>query len=77
MNWFVIDEYNVYTISKTESGILRWKNLANTGPLVGIKPSPHLSNVVEKIVKVSLLIGPNCTHAIKPGKVIPGNDDDP
>jgi hypothetical protein len=28
-------------------------------------------------VEVGLLIGANCTHAIKPREIIPGNDNDP
>ena len=44
---------------------------------------PHLKGIANtltpssKNVEVGLLIGANCTHAIKPREVIPGNDNDP
>ena len=44
---------------------------------------PHLKRIANtltpssKNVEVGLLIGANCTHAIKPREVIPGNDNDP
>ena len=44
---------------------------------------PHLQKIAEKImslnndVEVGLLIGLNCSHAIKPLEVIPEKEDDP
>lgn len=44
---------------------------------------PHLASVADQLmpyredVEVGILIGTNCTRAIKPQEIIPGNDDDP
>ncbi|CAB4004899.1 Hypothetical predicted protein [Paramuricea clavata] len=44
---------------------------------------PHLKRIashltpLKKNVEVGLLIGANCTHAIKPREVLPGKDNDP
>jgi len=44
---------------------------------------PHLKRIADYIMlyndnlDVSLLLGINCAHAIKPREIIPGNDDDP
>ena len=44
---------------------------------------PHLAPIADQLmpyrddIEVGLLIGTNCTRAIKPKEVIPGNDDDP
>ena len=44
---------------------------------------PHLAPITDQLmpnrkdIEVGLLIGANCTRAIKPTEVIPGRDDDP
>ena len=44
---------------------------------------PHLESIAESImplredIEVAILIGTNCTRAIKPREIIPGKDDDP